>query len=443
VEPQAVRDQVFISYSKKADAGFVRFLAKALRAIPFRVWLDEEQIAAGDDYERVLQDALAQSRQAVFVVSETWLAHDWTRYESKTFTAKGRDRRRVAVLRFPRGKRDLGPELDLLHNVEWVEGQGDQASCFWQVVCGLTGEPPGPAEDWPRRGQELLARVERPQPAVATPAAPSARRAPEPRDRDGVYLSCDRGDQWSYLTDRMREPQHQIIVLPGARGEAHDEFLKRIECRLPSDPPRRIVSVEWSEYPCPRQAELLLADFAQALEVDERALAATLQEELSWRHVVLLQPAAHCFGQAPFAYFTKVLPACLREVAEASRAAGAAGPRRFGLKVVQPIEWPPSGAVARFLARLKALLIGGGPDGQSEAAAFMKRIGDEAAPDLRALRLPELTRIGKDDLEKFCEAHGLPAARRPAFIADVLRGARNSRDVLFNVQRLFPSMELA
>lgn len=431
----AVRDQVFISYSKQNDAVFARRLAQVLRTASFQVWLDEEQIAAGDDYERVLQAALAESRHAVFVVSERWLEREWTRYEVETFAQGAPDRRRIAVLRSPRGTLDLGPRLTLLHNVEWTDDTRDEAGCAWQLVCGLTGEKPGPAEMWSQQGSKYLGRIA----AAAAPDRPAEPRSRAPRrpaellDRDGVHLSCDRAEQWNSLTEIVRHKRNQLILLPGARGEAHDEFMRRIEAHLPLDRPRRIASVTWTQYPCPHQPELLLADLARALEVDEAGLGPALRMELGRHDLVLLHPTAHCFDSpALFDYLTGVLPGCLRE-AEGTM---------FSATVVQPIEWALeslSNRIGGWFARLVAGAQGSAADAAED---FLQRVAERAAPELPALRLPELARIEARHLEAFCEDNRLPRAQRAAFIHDVLDGARSSRDVLFNIQRLFPTMEL-
>lgn len=424
-----MRDQVFISYSRQTDTGFARRLARILYAASFNVWLDEEQIAPGDDYERALQMALAESHHAVFVVSVRWFEREWTRYEVQAFAESGPDRRRVAILRFPRGTRDLGPRLELLHNVEWVD-DADEAACTHLVVCGLTGEKPGPAEDWSRRGEKLMARV--PSAAIAAARAPGAdpQRRVETRDRDGVYLSCDRSEQWDALTQILRHKLNQLILLPGPRGEAHDEFMLRVKAHLPPDRPRRIVSVTWTQYPCPYQAEVLLADLARALEVAEAGLADALRVELGHRDLVVLQPIAHCFDDpALHDYLTRVLPGCLRETAGGA----------FSLKVVQPVEWVVERLPSRILGWLVRLLVGGKRDAAGGAAAFMEGITDSAAPDLPAVRLPELGRIQIKHLEAFCEANRLPRSQRAAFIEEVLRGARSSRDILLNIQRQFPA----
>ena len=69
-----VRDQVFIGYNRKADQAFVRELANWLRTADFKVWLDEEQIRPSANFELEITDALRESKHAVFVVSEAWLA---------------------------------------------------------------------------------------------------------------------------------------------------------------------------------------------------------------------------------------------------------------------------------------------------------------------------------------------------------------------------------
>ncbi|HEX3482016.1 MAG TPA: hypothetical protein VHT91_43680 [Kofleriaceae bacterium] len=371
----------------------------------------------------------------MFVVSERWLQRDWTRYELGRFAQGAPDRRRVAVLRSPRGTQELGPHLSLLQNVEWTDGTRDEAACAWQLVCGLTGEKPGPAATWSQQGSKYLGRIAAAaapeQLAEPRPAGP--RRPTELRDRDGVHLSCDRAEQWNSLTEIVRHRRNQLILLSGPRGEAHDEFLRRIEAYLQLDRPRRIARVTWTQYPCPHQPELLLADLAQALEVDEAGLGPALRTELARRDVVVLHQTAHCFDSpALLDYLTGTLPGCLRE----------AGGAAFALTVVQPVEWAIESLPNR-IGGWFARLVAGAPGSPADAAAdFLDRIAERAAPELPALRLPELGRIEERHLEAFCEDNRLPRAQRAAFIHDVLHGARSSRDVLFNIQRLFPTMEL-
>ena len=103
----------------------------------------------------------------------------------ETFAQGAPDRRRIAVLRSPRGTLELGPRLKLLHNVEWTDDTSDEAGCAWQLVCGLTGERPGPAEMWSQQGSKYLGRI-----AAATapdrPAEPRSRAPRRPAERPGA-----------------------------------------------------------------------------------------------------------------------------------------------------------------------------------------------------------------------------------------------------------------
>ena len=428
-------EQVFISYAKATEAAFARRLAQCLRAAAFNVWLDEEQIAPGDDFQAAIRASLDKCQHALFVVSKAWLERDWTGYELEAFATGGPERRRIAILRAARGTLDVGPRLHRFHNVEWLESGSDEAACLWQVICGLTGEPPGPVEEWAARGGVFLAKVDRSVaaggPQTALPPAPRAR--PVMRAGQDAHLSCDRQEQWGALVDLAARSRHQLILLPGAVGEAHDEFLKRIELRLPQDPPRRIVVVTWSDRPCPRQPERLFADLALALEVDEQALETVLRDQLGRHNLVVLQPPAHCFeGSALETYLTELLPRCLQSL----------GKTPFSMKVVQPIEWQTERTGSRLAGLWKAMVGVGEERPATLAGAFMDALETARVGELPVVRLPELCLIEPAQLEAFCELFSLPRALRKSFVEQVLRDARNSRDILFNIQRHFPATEL-
>jgi TIR domain/NACHT domain len=79
MEPTFAFD-AFLSHSS-SDIAAVRECAHRLRARGVRVWLDEEQIQAGDSIPDRIDDGLTQSRVVLFFVSRQAVASDWVKLE--------------------------------------------------------------------------------------------------------------------------------------------------------------------------------------------------------------------------------------------------------------------------------------------------------------------------------------------------------------------------
>jgi hypothetical protein len=71
---------VFVSYHS-GDSEWVTALVADLKGRRVTVWLDREQIHAGDRFIRNLEDAIAKARCVVFVISPGWLQSGWVREE--------------------------------------------------------------------------------------------------------------------------------------------------------------------------------------------------------------------------------------------------------------------------------------------------------------------------------------------------------------------------
>ena len=68
-------EQIFISYSRK-DKEFVTSLEEDLRAANINTWIDLSGIPAGDHWDRVIQDAIRESRFLVVILSPDSVASD-------------------------------------------------------------------------------------------------------------------------------------------------------------------------------------------------------------------------------------------------------------------------------------------------------------------------------------------------------------------------------
>src|SRR5277367_3305169 len=102
VAPPPSRKQIFLSYSRepRENVVFVRNLKGRLTVAGFSIWLDEEQITGGDEFQEEILAAAKQSEVAIFVVNERWMHRDWTRFEVDVFgeRAARKDGVRLIVL---------------------------------------------------------------------------------------------------------------------------------------------------------------------------------------------------------------------------------------------------------------------------------------------------------------------------------------------------------
>ncbi len=72
--------QIFISYSRK-DSAFVRKLAGDLEKAGYEVWWDVSDLRGGDDWVRVIPEAIASSSAVIVVLSPNAVASDWVKKE--------------------------------------------------------------------------------------------------------------------------------------------------------------------------------------------------------------------------------------------------------------------------------------------------------------------------------------------------------------------------
>lgn len=374
---------------------------------------------------------------------------------SPDFLTDGRVEEQLTVLREHQHRRGLH-----LIPVIW-------RACSWEAVDWLAPLMPAPRDgsplksmEKPKRDQALVTIVSqlslssskpsRPRPALDPALARRAYGFGEP------LLDCDRGAQWEILRALVRNSHHELIFLPGAAGQAHRFFLDRIELALPTDPPRRVIRVDWEAPPGPTVPQFrqnrheALAALAHALDLEagsEEDLAKVLHEQLEEHHIVLLHPVVNrCLGEdALSSYYSAWLPGLLGRSKTAYRC-----------KVVQPLEWtaPTSGGLLRSMREL----IGGGTArtvraDQKQTGDFIKAVQKELAdetkksqqpPILHVTRLTDLAQLQKHDVVTFLEVIHYaddqpdPEASRSALAEQVLERDANSEQVLQRLCRELP-----
>lgn len=138
---------VFISYHS-GDSEWVSALVEDLKARGVTVWLDREQILAGDPFIRNLEEAIAKSRCVVFVISPGWLRSVWVREEfHRTMilanTATGGPRLIPILI-----DNSEPPPPGFLASRSWVDFRegAKRSDSIGQLVAGITGLSQGKAD---------------------------------------------------------------------------------------------------------------------------------------------------------------------------------------------------------------------------------------------------------------------------------------------------------
>jgi TIR domain-containing protein len=401
--------KVFISYSHNdADTPLARYLAARFRALGVDVWHDESSQAAGESLQADIEQAILDSDHAIFLVSKLWLASRWSKLEVDRFDRRDRSKvRRIPIFRLPRERLLLPMQIIDLKGIIWLEDEAHHDAKFWEVYCAVLDKDPGPVEQWAAESGKLTqASVVAP---IVRPTGPSLES-----------LRCDRALQWSRVTDIEPEQSHDVLIVPGASGQAHDHFSRRIREMLTPMPPRSIVAVHWRKRPSSRDE--FFAALAQDFEVSSDWLKRELAERMNDSNLVLLHPClrAQYVDAALISYYTDWLPALLQEVKP-----------RMSLKSVQPVEWPADeGTIAAILtwARLKRAAV---DEGKPDAEKFIARIQEGTAPALRAIRLQDLSDITDADLDEFCQIEKLTTTQKTWFLKRIeSRNPRNSEEIL-------------
>ncbi|HSJ88327.1 MAG TPA: toll/interleukin-1 receptor domain-containing protein [Anaerolineales bacterium] len=127
--------QIFISYSRK-DIAFVRKLAGDLETAGYDVWWDVSNLRGGDDWVRVIPEAIRASDHFIVVLSSNSVASEWV---EKEYTQALHLRRRIIPVM--RERTTVPFALNTLNYIDFTTG--DYAASLNQLLTtlGYTGEP--------------------------------------------------------------------------------------------------------------------------------------------------------------------------------------------------------------------------------------------------------------------------------------------------------------
>jgi hypothetical protein len=127
--------QVFISYSRR-DIGFVRKLAGDLEKAGYDVWWDVSDLRGGDDWVRVIPDAIESSNFFIVVLSPNAITSEWVR---KEYTQALSLRKKVIPIMLARSSVPFA--LNTINYVDFTSGEyADNLNTLLSAL-GYTGEP--------------------------------------------------------------------------------------------------------------------------------------------------------------------------------------------------------------------------------------------------------------------------------------------------------------
>src|SRR5512138_3154837 len=129
-------DKIFISYSRK-DIDFVRKLAGDLEKAGYDVWWDLTDLRGGDDWPRVIPEAIESSKVVIVVISPNSTVSDWV---EKEYTQALGLHKKIIPLMLSRAT--LPFALNTINYIDFTSN--DYVGNFKHLLTalGYTGEPP-------------------------------------------------------------------------------------------------------------------------------------------------------------------------------------------------------------------------------------------------------------------------------------------------------------
>jgi hypothetical protein len=244
------------------------------------------------------------------------------------------------------------------------------------------------------------------------PEAPRETLSPRKSQIDRPSLLCGRAIQWNEVCQSAPAQFHQVILVPGERGQEPLHFRDRVQTFLTPDPTRLMLLVHWQTPPAGlgEMIEALARTFG---DVAVDALPQAIAEKLAHQNVVLLHPClTQGFTQEHLvAYYTKWIPEVL-----------ARQPTFGNLKCVQPVEWPIDpqqhrSFLSRLLPRGEATA-----DGRAQALKLIADLRGKQASNMRVLDVDELTNLERREIEKFLEASVFPVEHQKLLFSQLMGG---------------------
>ena len=97
MEQKRTKTDVFISHATEDKLVLVEPLSRALINAGLTVWLDQSKLGVGDSIKESIEEGLANSRFAIVVLSPSYFAKHWTRWELNALMQKEAEGQRIIL----------------------------------------------------------------------------------------------------------------------------------------------------------------------------------------------------------------------------------------------------------------------------------------------------------------------------------------------------------
>jgi hypothetical protein len=225
--------KVFISYARRDGAALAEELVDALDVAGFDAFLDRNDIAAGEDWEKRLEGLIAAADTMVFVMTPGSVASQQCAWEIKT--AEGLNKRIIPVVLIAVPDKDAPPSLGRLNYI-FFDGRQSFSRALKQLSTALTtdaawirehtriGEL---AERWIQRGRPDVLLLRGPELEAATLwVAGAQENGPQPTDLQRSFI-----DASEHFERSEAELEAERLAAIGIEQAAKEDALKRVSRR--------------------------------------------------------------------------------------------------------------------------------------------------------------------------------------------------------------------
>lgn len=225
--------KVFISYARKDGSAFAEDLVDALDVAGFDAFLDRNDIAAGEDWEKRLEGLISAADTMVFVMTPGSVASQQCAWEIRT--AEGLSKRIIPVVLIPVADADAPASLGRLNYI-FFDGRQSFPRALKQLATALTtdaawirehtriGEL---AERWIQRGRPDVLLLRGPELDAAHHwMAGATETGPQPTDLQRSFVDASEDHEQSQAA-----LEAERLAAVGIEQAAKEEALQRLSRR--------------------------------------------------------------------------------------------------------------------------------------------------------------------------------------------------------------------
>ena len=225
--------KVFISYARRDGAAFAEELVDALDVAGFDAFLDRNDIAAGEDWEKRLEGLIAAADTVVFVMTPGSVASQQCAWEIKT--AEGLSKRIIPVVLIQVPDAEAPPSLGRLNYI-FFDGRQTFPRALKQLATALTIDAQWLrehtriaelAERWIQRGRPDVLLLRGPELDAAHQwVAGATETGPQPTDLHRSFIDASEHHEQSQAA-----LEAERLAAVGVEQAAKEEALKRLSRR--------------------------------------------------------------------------------------------------------------------------------------------------------------------------------------------------------------------